>query len=202
MTRMCILLQALPGLKLEDYVTTIAPSVRAIGGGEYASGFLDVEGFGQTYVRNPNLNYIGFNGTLSLNLDNSVKKLFPNAGLQVFDSGRYAPTPPGFVNPSAGTSPGEINNSQNAFAQGVLAYRTNTWINLVKVAPSYAISPLTSLNASYSNSIIRYGSSQVQTSANNLGTLFNTTTHTGTAGVSTQLSQLDTMCNHLCPWVD
>ena len=117
---MCILSPKSPGLKLEDYVTTIAPSVRANGGGEYASGFVDVGGFGQTYVRNPNLNYIGFNGTLSLNLDNSVKKLFPNAGLQIFDSGRYAPTPPGFVNPSAGTSPSDINNSSECVrARGV-----------------------------------------------------------------------------------
>src|SRR5215467_6791202 len=190
-------------LKLDDYVTTISPGLRMNGGGEYASGFADVGGFGQTYVRNPNLNYIGFNGTVSLNLDNSVKKLSPDAGLQVFDSGRYAPTPPGFVNPAAGTSPSEITNSQNAFAQGVLAYRTNTWTNVANIVSTYAITPLTSLNAAYTNSLIRYGSSHVGTSASALGTPFSTTMHTGTLGGSTQVSGLDTISlSYSHGWID
>jgi hypothetical protein len=180
------------GLKLEDYVTTIAPGVRANGGGEYASGFVDVRGFGQTYVRNPNLNYVGFIGRLSLTLDNAVQKLFPNARLQIFDSGMYTPTPPSFVNPGAGTSPSDINNTQNAFAQGILAYRTNTLTNVASVVSSYAISPLTTLKASYSNSIIRYGSSHVGASATGLA-LFSTTSHTGTAAVSTQITGSDTI---------
>jgi hypothetical protein len=192
-----------PGLKLEDYVTSILTGTRMSGEGEYASGSVDVAGFSQIYVRNPGLNYIGFMGTVSLNLNESIKKLFPNAGLQVFDSARYTPIPPGFVNPVAGSSPSDINNSQNAFAQGVLAYRTNTWSNLFNVVSSYALSPITSLKASYSNSLIRFGSSHVGTSASGLGNLFDTTAHNGTLSGSTQVSEFDTMSiTYAHGWID
>src|SRR5690349_10033922 len=113
------------GLERHDYVTTVNPTLRGNHRGDYASGFWEAGGFYETYVNNSGLNFFGSNGILSLDLDNTVKRLLPNAGLRIADSVSYIPTPPGFSNPVAGTNPGSPVNFQDAFAQGVLFTRTN-----------------------------------------------------------------------------
>jgi len=178
-----------PGLNREDFVTTVNPMLRVNHNGDYASGFLNVGGFSETYIKNPDLNYLGTNGTLSLNLDNSIKRWLPNASLSVIDTVRYTPLPPGFVNPAAGTSPSDPANVQNIYAQGFLAFRTNNLINNATVSTSYATTASTSLNASYSYAIIRFGSSP---STQGLS-LFNSTAQTGTVGGTARLSELDTL---------
>jgi hypothetical protein len=180
-----------PGLKREDFVTNINPTLRVNHAGEYATGSLEVGGFGETYVNNPGLNYIGTADTLRLNLDNSVKRLLPNASLRISDYVRYTPTPPGFANPIAGTSPSSPVNLQNVYAQGILSYRSNNLINNADVSTSYDTTATTSLNASYSHAIIRFGSSPVASTAPLL--LFDTTTQTGTVGGKAQVSALDTL---------
>jgi hypothetical protein len=157
--------------------------------GDYASGVLNVGGFSETYVKNPGLNYLGTTDSLSLNLNNSIKRLLPNASLSVFDSFTYTPLPPGFANPAAGTSPGDPSNIQNVYAQGFLGARTNNLINNATVSTSYATTASTSLNASYNYAIIRFGSSPSTQGLN----LFNTTTQTGTVGGAAQLSLDDTV---------
>jgi hypothetical protein len=179
------------GLKRDDFVTNINPMLRVNYNGGLADGFLEVGGFGETYVRNPTLNYIGTADTLSLDLDKSIKRLLPNASLSITNSVRYTPTPPGFVNPVAGTSPSSPGNIQNVFAQGILSYRANNLTNNGTVTTSYATSPTTSLNASYSHAILRFGSSPIS-SASQLS-LFDTTTQTGTVGGIARLNALDTV---------
>jgi hypothetical protein len=158
--------------------------------GDYASGVLNVGGFGETYIKNPDLNYLGTHDSLSLYLDNSIKRWLPNATLMVTDSFSYTPLPPGFVNPGAGTSPGAPENIQNAYAQGILGFRTNNLINVGTVSTSYATTALTSLNASYSYAILRFkGSPSTQGPTN----LFNSTTQTGIVGGAARLSEVDTL---------
>ena len=176
-----------PGLQREDFVTNVNPMLRVNHNGGYASGFLNIGGFSETYIKNQDLNYLGTNGTLSLNLDNSIKRLLPNASLSVSNFFSYTPLPPGFVNPAAGTSPGAPGNVQNVFTQGFLAFRTNNMINNGTVSTSYATTASTSLNASYNSAIIRFGSSP---STQGL-TLVDTTSNTGTVGGTARLSELD-----------
>jgi len=178
-----------PGLDPKDFVTTVNPALRVNHNGDYASGFLNVGGFSETYAKNPGLNYFGTNGTLSLDLDNSIKRWLPNASLSVIDTVRYTPLPPGFVNPAAGTSPSDPANIQNIYAQGFLAFRTNNLTNNGTVSTSYATTASTSLNASYSHAIIRFGSSPSTQGVS----LFNTTAQTGTVGGTARLSELDTL---------
>ncbi len=170
-------------------MTNVTPMLRVNHNGDYASGFLRVAGFSETYIRNPDLNYLGTNDTLSLDLDKSIKRLLPNATLNITDSFSYTPLPPGFVNPAAGTSPSDPSNIQNAYAQGVLGFRTNNLINNANVSTTYATTASTSLNASYSYAIIRFGSSPSTQGLN----LFNTTSQTGTVGGAARLSGLDTL---------
>ena len=167
-----------PGLKRDDFVTTVNPMVGVSYTGDYASGYLSVGGFSETYVKNPDLNYLGTRDQLFLNLDNSIKRLFPNASLSVTDSFSYTPLPPGFVNPAAGTSPGAPANIQNVYAQGISGFRTNNLINNATVSTAYDLTVSTRLYASYNNTILRFGSSS---STQGL-TLFNSTSQTGVVG--------------------
>jgi hypothetical protein len=156
--------------------------------GDYASGFLNVGGFSETFVKNPDLNYLGTRDTLFLDLNNSIQRLLPNASLSVNDFFSYTPLPPGFVNPAAGTSPGDI---QDITAQGFLFSRTNNLRNNAIVSTSYATTASTSLQASYNYVILNFhgGARTTQGGLN----LFNVTTQTGMVGGTAQLSELDTV---------
>ena len=178
-----------PGLNRADFVTDINPQVRVNHNGEYLSGYLDIGGFYETYVRNSDLNFFGTADTLYLNLDNSIKRLLPNATLIVSDYVRYTPTPPGFSSIVAGTNPGAPVNIQNVYAQGILSYRTNNLTNSANVLASYKVTPLTTFNGSYANTILRFGSSPIGSNV----ALFDTTSHSGTLGASTQVTTLDTL---------
>ena len=189
---------ATPGLQRDDFVTTVNPRIRINHNGEYASVVLNLGGFGETYIRNPGLNYIGTNDSLSLNLDNSIKRVLPNASLRLIDTFSYTPLPPGFVNPIAGTSPGAPGNIQDVYAQGIMGFRTNNLINTGTVSASYATTALTSVNASYSYAILRFGSTPSSNGVDpNLTpaptNLFNATTQTGTVGGTARLSEVDTV---------
>src|SRR5262249_43831583 len=94
-----------PGLNRADFVTDVNPQVRVNHNSEYVTGYLDVGGFYEAFVRNSDLNFFGTANGLYLNLDNSIKRLLPNASLTVSDYMRYTPTPPGFSSVAAGTSP-------------------------------------------------------------------------------------------------
>ncbi|MGQ0665555.1 MAG: hypothetical protein ACT4O4_00830 [Nitrospiraceae bacterium] len=174
-------------------MTNVNPMLRVNHNGDYATGFLDAEGFIETYVNNPDLNYLGANGTLILNLDNALKRLLPNASVLIADAVSYAPTPPGFVNPAAGTSPGAPSNIQDVFAQGILFSRTNRVTNSGILSMTYATSPTTGLSASYRNAILRFPESPSTPQGGTPVSLFDTTTHTGRIGGNAQLSGVDTL---------
>jgi hypothetical protein len=180
-----------PGLQRDDYVTNVSPMVRVNLNADYASGFLNVAGFSETYVKNPDVNFFGSTGTLSLNLDKSVRKILPAAGLTIDDTFSYTPLPPGFVNPTAGTSPDAPTNIQSVYARGVLAFRTNNVTNTGIVSTSYAVTGSTSISAAYYNAIIRFGTPPGGTTSG--GGLFDTTTQSATIGVVSKLSGVDTL---------
>jgi len=182
-----------PGLQREDYVTSVNPMLRVNHNGDYATGFLDMGGFSETFVNNSGLNFLGGNGTLSLNLDNTVKRVLPNAGLFITDAVSYTPSPPGFVNPVAGTNPGAPVNIQDVFAQGILFARTNRITNSGTVSATYATSASTRINASYSHAMLRFLSDSSASQAGAQRTVFDTNTQTGAVGGSAQVSGLDTL---------
>jgi len=173
-----------------DYVTHVAPRLSIKHSSAYMAGTIDVSGFNETYVRNPALNFLGGAGSFSMSLDPTIKRFLPNASLWLSDSARYTPLPPGFLNPAAGTSPSDPANPSDAFAQGIIAPRTNNYSNSGSATFSYAITPATSLNISYSNAITRYLSS----SEDNIRVpLFDVTTHTGALGGTVRISVSDTL---------
>ncbi|HEY6564866.1 MAG TPA: hypothetical protein VIY86_10245, partial [Pirellulaceae bacterium] len=180
-------LPATPGVTRNDFVTHVSPTLLVNHNGSYASGVLSAGGFSETYVNNPNVDFYGTNSSLFLNLDNSIKRVLPHASLRITDVVRYAPTPPGFSSLAPGTSPGAPVNTTNVYAQGFLSQRTNNVTNTATVSASYATTASTSVEASYSYAILRFGSSPVATQTN----LFDTTTHTGIVAGTVQVSGRD-----------
>ena len=178
-----------PGLTRNDFVTNVNPNLRIKHSGDYLTGVLDAGGFNETYVNNPDLNFFGSTGNLSLNLDKSIKRLLPNASLRIDDYVRYTPLPAGLASSAPGTSPGAPVNQNTAFAQGLLAQRTNNVINGGTAVMGYDTTASTSVNASYSYALLRYGSSPVTSQV----TLFDTTTQTGAVQGIAKLSGLDTV---------
>ncbi|TKB74854.1 MAG: hypothetical protein E8D46_04680 [Nitrospira sp.] len=178
-------------------MTNVSPNLRVNHFGEYASGGLGIGGFSETYVRNPNLDFLGARGSLFLNLDNSIKRLFPHASLRITDTFSYTQLPPRLVNPTAGTSPSDPNiqvdpnipKNDDVFAQGIQFLRRNNLMNIGTISTSYATTNLTSIDASYSYSILRFTESPSTQGSN----LFNTTMQTGTVGGTARLSDLDTV---------
>ncbi len=109
-----------PGLQRDDFVTNVTTVFRVNFNGRYASGVLNAGGFGEAYIKNPDLNYLGTVNSLSLNLDNTIKRWLPNASLRIVEALSYTPLPPGFANPTPGTSPDDPGNIQDVYAQGIL----------------------------------------------------------------------------------
>ena len=182
-----------PGLQREDYVTSVNPMLRVNHKGDYTTGFLNMGGFSETFVNNSGLNFLGGNGTLALNLENTVKRVLPNAGLFITDAVSYTPSPPGFVNPVAGTNPGAPENIQDVFAQGILFQRTNRVTNSGTVSATYATSASTMINASYSHSMLRFLSDSSTSQAGAQRAVFDTTAQTAAVGGSAQVSGVDTL---------
>src|SRR5574341_644401 len=92
------------GQQKDDYVTRITPQVSAELKGRLMSGSLQAGLTGAFYVNNPDLNYIGVNGSLNLNLDNIVNRVVPRLKIQLSDFVTYSPQPPAFLTPQARAS--------------------------------------------------------------------------------------------------
>ena len=86
----------------------------------------------EAYVKNPRLNYVGFNGVVELNLDGAMNELVRGLGLRISDTYYQTPQLPSFAAPTGGGQPTQ------PFARGVQAQRANSSTNVGKVAASYA----------------------------------------------------------------
>src|SRR5206468_7175479 len=74
------------GRKTEDFVTTVAPELRADYTGRLVEGSRRGGMVVGSYAKNSNLNYVAANGSLVLNLDQLVGRLDKRAKLQVAES--------------------------------------------------------------------------------------------------------------------
>jgi hypothetical protein len=176
-----------PGVKPDDYVTNVSPQLTANHKGQLLSGTMTGGFSAEAYVRNPGLNYIGFNGGVQLSLDNMIKTILPKATLSIGDSARYTPQPPAFFTPSPTD---QTQEAENSFVRGLQAARVNSVTNNGIVSGTYLLFPNTTLQASYAHAMIRFGSTNTSTTG---GAALNTTMQTATAGGLVQITRADTL---------
>ncbi|TLY35948.1 MAG: hypothetical protein E6K60_09450 [Nitrospirae bacterium] len=169
------------GRKTEDFVTTVAPELRADYTGRLVEGSLRGGLVVGSYAKNSNLNYVAANGSLVLNLDQLVGRLDKRAKLQVAESFFFTPELPAFVSATAGFNP---------FATGIQPQRVNTYTNTASANGNFELSALTNLRASYTHSILRFGTVLGNPQQ---GGLFRTTFQTVNAGPQFKVSRDDTV---------
>lgn len=188
--------KATPGVKTEDYVTTVAPQLFVRNMGRLVDASLQAGAFGERYVNNPGLSYVGFQAGVNLGFDQLVQRYIQGATLRVGDSFLFTPTPPAFLTNEAVQSqalgPENTNGvtPSDFFVRGIQASRVNTYTNTGTIAASAPLTQNIRLAASYANSIIRFGTPFVKTTQS---TFISTTNHTATAGPQIKLTPLDTV---------
>ena len=132
-----------PGLRTEDYVTTVSPQLFVQDSRSFAFTILNVGAVGEYYAINQGLNYIGFNAALASNLTPLVQRYFPGATLRISDTYTYTPNPPGFLNGNqnySGTISNEIIDElpvSDQFVRSLQAFRVNTKANTLNASGRY-----------------------------------------------------------------
>jgi len=179
----------IPGRRLEDYVTTIAPQLQV----DHKNPLVDATVIGgataEIFVKNPGLNYVAGNGSMDLNLSGLTNELVRGLGLHLSDSIRYTPQPPAFAAPTGGSQVPE------AFVIGIQAQRANSFSNAGRAEGSYAISPILSLTSTYRDQRIRFGRIQSPEGGGGLpaASFISTNFQTVTSGPVLKASPVDTL---------
>jgi len=171
--------------KVTDFVTTIRPGARVEYRDDLVDGSIIGAAVAESYVRNPELNYIGGNAVLTAALDNLVGRMVRGLGLRISDSALYTPQPMAFVTPEA---------PPTSFLRGVQTVRNNYFTNTANILGTYAMTPMTLFNASYTNSIIRFFNEPPGSGTGAVGAaLFNTNVQLFSAGPAYQFSATDSL---------
>lgn len=173
----------IPGLRQDDWVSTVTPQLNILHQGNLAQGTLQLTGVGEQYLHNSGLNYFGGGANLNLNLSRLVQRYNPRLSLTISNSTLYTPQAPSFASPSADADP-------SIFLRGIQVVRVDTFSNSSSASLSYAFSQLTSFRVSYSYSVIRFG--QPSVNAANSGVV-NTNAQAVSAGPQVQLTARDSV---------
>ena len=175
----------LRGLTPEDFVTTIVPQVRGLYTDHKNLVKVNavVGAVGSYYVNNAGLSYVGANAGAVLDMSGLLSQWRPGARWTVSDTFFYTPQPPAFL---LGDQSGE---QANLLVAGFQATRTKTNSNSVSTMFELPIYRHINLTGSYTNSLIRYGTSQVPQAA----ALINQDLHAYSAGFRMQVSIQDTV---------
>jgi hypothetical protein len=129
------------GRQISDFVTDIRPGARANYSGDLIDGTLTGSVLSGIYARNPGLNYVGVSAMFDAELDKITRRMARGLGVSVRDSVTYYPEQPAFAT---------AESPESDFTRGIQAQRSNSLSNTSMVQGTYAMTPLTQLNASYS----------------------------------------------------
>jgi hypothetical protein len=190
---------ALPGLKREDYVTSFTPGVLFLHNSQLVRTTLRASATGEYYVVNPGLNYIGFNGVLTLSMNDLVRRVVPGSTFFVSQSINYSPVVPGFqggVDNSAAqsTQADDQPDITTSLVRSQQLYRVNSLSLNSTVAGSVPVTPTVLFGAAYGYSTFRFGTPSVNeaTGVNNAQTV-NSTSHSVQAGPAWRVTASDTL---------
>ena len=176
-----------PGGNGEDYVTTGSPQLKVVHKRQLIEGTVGGGITAEAYVKNSQLNYVGYNGVVELNLDGAMNELVRGLGLRISDTYYQTPLLQSFAAPAGGEQPPE------SFTRGIQARRANSSTNLGKVAASYGLSPILSFISTYTDQRIRFGSPVSTPTGGIQASVIDTTFQTVESGPVIKLSSIDTV---------
>ena len=182
-----------PGQTPEDFITTITPQISMAHQDQFIRGDLSVAGLIMKYVNNPDLDFTGLNAAGRLDLMGWGQRAVSQriTTLSVTGTYQYTPAVSGFGTVPYGsgvgttfgaTQPGLLNAGQ-------ITNRAATNVYTLGASGGYLLTPQTTLTATYNYSRVSFGSQSGD--VNNA--LFDTTGHSGSAMLSTQLTPRDTV---------
>jgi len=174
-----------PGVNVEDFVTTITPQLIMKSRG----GAIDINGsggvIGEIYKNNPSLNYVGFNAALGLGLTPLVTRVLPRATMDIVGSYQYTPRPPAFL-PGSQQSQEQL----DPFLRGIQVFRANTRRYMVGQRAAYRVTPTVSIAESYTYSKFTFGSQLPGTTG-----LLDTSSHLFSLAPTIRISAADVVSN-------
>jgi hypothetical protein len=188
-----------PGLQVDDFVTLANPQLLVAHTGRSVNGSLTLAGVFAKYINNPELDYAGFNAAAMMDFLQLGKRMSPRVrALNIYGSYQYTPSASafggggvGFAGVGFGTTgtPGTL----GPFDSGLVTNRVRITSYTGTANTAYALTPRTDLQLSYSYSQISFGGQFGLSSPDAQNQLFDTTSHLGTVGINTRLTQKDTL---------
>lgn len=188
-----------PGLKPEDFVTLANPQLLLAHTGRSFNGSLTFAGVFAKYVNNPQLDYAGFNASAMMDLLQLGKRMSPRVrALNVYGSYQFTPSAAafgaggvGFAGVGFGTT-GTI-GTLGPFDSGQVTNRVRITTYTATLNTAYALTPRTDLQLSGSYSHLSFGGQFGVSSPGAQNQLFDTNSYLGQVGLSTRLSQRDSL---------
>jgi hypothetical protein len=191
---------ALPGLNRQDYVTSFTPGFLFLHNSQLVRTTLRTSATGEYYVNNPNLNYIGFNGVLTLSMNDLARRVVPGSTFLVSQSINYSPVITGFLygtnnNPAAqSTQADDQPDTTTGFVSSQQLYRVESLSLNSTVAGSVPVTPTVQFGATYGYTTFRFGTPSVnEATGTNTAQTINSTSHSVQAGPAWRVTSSDTL---------
>ncbi|MBX3342686.1 MAG: hypothetical protein KF711_13930 [Nitrospira sp.] len=198
--------QLAPGTKADDLITTITPQLNFMHNTNLVKTNLSLGAVVQKFAHNSDLDNVGINASGGVDLSQAVNRVLPRMkAFRVFGTYRYSPSTPAFgagglgggfgAGGGGGFGMGGIGIS-GPVDSGLLTQRIRTTMFSAGLADSYSLSPTTDFQTTYTYSQLSFGGSYTPTSATagqSSQTVFDTATHSITAGPSSRITANDTL---------
>jgi hypothetical protein len=190
------------GKKADDLISSFTPQLNFTQSNSLANTNLSVGAVIQKFARNSELDNVGFNAAAGIDLSQSVNRVLPRMrALRVFGAYRYSPSQSAFgAGGFGGGFGGGIGTGVVGIAgpvdSGLLTQRIRTTMYQAGVTDSYSLSPTTDFQTAYTYSRLSFGGAYTGTSVNGgqlTNTVFDTTTHSISAGPTSKISATDTL---------
>ncbi len=190
---------ALLGLKRQDYVTSFNPGIFFLHNSQVVRTTFQMGATGEYFALHPGLNYVGFNGVLTLSMNELARRVAPGATFLVAQSVNYSPVVPGFqsgVDSSAAqsTPADDQPDVTTALVRSQQLYRVNTLSASSTVAGSVPLTPSVLFQANYGYSTFRFGTPSVnEATGTTSARVINSTSHSAQAGPAWRITSSDTI---------
>ena len=191
------------GTKADDLITTITPQLNFSHGNTLVKTNLSLGAVVQKFAHNSALDNVGVNASGGVDLSQAVNRVLPRMkAFRIFGTYRYSPSAPvfGAGGVGGGVGGGGFGTGGIGIAgpvdSGLLTQRIRTTMYSAGLADSYSLSPTTDFQTTYTYSQLSFGGTLAPTTTTagpTAQTVFDTTTHSISAGPSSRITAIDTL---------
>ncbi|MEP7152217.1 MAG: hypothetical protein ABI856_10935 [Nitrospira sp.] len=194
------------GKKADDLISIFTPQLNFMQGNTLVKTNLSVGAIIQKFARNSELDNVGFNAAAGIDLSQAVNRVLPRMrAFRVFGTYAYSPSASAFGAGGIGGGAGGGGGFGGGFGtggvgisgpvdSGLLTQRIRTTMYNVGFADSYSLSPTTDFQTTYTYSQLSFGGAYTPaTTGQTANTVFDTSTHSISAGPTSKISATDTL---------